>query len=173
MKKLIGEYRIALRHVNKSRTVATRREDRSLLAGCADSLGYSIKFMEMGKNPDCRRGITRRSDLKREVPMDPRSRVFVRAVALQSQSPEISKETQNAINDLGIVLKVLSPKERLAYSFVRSSGYSFQEAAELMKLKKTSVQTLVKRAEDKIYHMVSDLTDSGIVFKKPVQPAMF
>ena len=173
MKKLIGEYRIALRRVNKSRNVATSREDRSLLAGCADSLGYSIKFMEMGKNPDCRRGITRRSDLKREVPMDPRSLVFARAIARQSQSPEISKETQKAIEDLGIVLKTLSPKERLAYSFVRSSGYSFQEAAKLMKLKKASVQTLVKRAEDKIYHMVEDLTDHGITFKMPVQPSIF
>ena len=173
MKKLIGEYRIALRHVNKTRMEATDREDRSLLSSCADSLGYSIRFMEMGKNPDCRRGITRRSDLKREVPMDPRSLVFARAIALQSQTPENSEETKNAITDLGIVLKALSKKERLAYTYVRSSGYSFQDAAELMDLKKASVQTLVKRAEDKIYFLVSDLTDHGIAFKMPVQPAIF
>ena len=173
MKKLIGEYRIALRHVNHTRMEATDREDRSLLASCADSLGYSIRFMEMGKNPDCRRGITRQSNFKREIPMDPRSLVYVRAIALQSQPSQNSKETQNAIKDLGIVLKALSEKERLAYTYVRSSGYSFQDAAELMGLKKASVQTLVKRAEDKIYHMVSDITDHGIAFKMPVQPTIF
>lgn len=173
VKKLIGEYRIALRRVNKARAVATDKEDRSLLAGCVDSLGFAIKYMETGKNPDSRRGITRLSNMRREVPMDPQSVVFVRAVALKRQPTEVSEETQKAIDDLGIVLKVLSVKERLAYSFVRSCGYSFQETAELMKIQKATVQTLVKRAEDKIYAMVSELTDSGIVFRKPMQPGMF
>lgn len=173
MKRLIREYRVALRSVNKARTVATGREDRSLLASCADSLGYSIRFMEMGKNPDSYRGITRLSSLRREVPMDPQSVAFVRAVAIQSHPPEISEQTQKAIKDLGIVLKVLSAKEREAYSFVRGSGYSFGVAANIMKIQKGTVQLLVRRAEDKIYHMVEDLTDSGIIFKKPVQPAIF
>ncbi len=173
MKKLIKEYRIALRSVNKARTVATSREDRSLLAGCIESLGYSIKYMEKGKNPDSRRGITRLSSLRREIPVDPQSAAFVRAVAIQSRPPEISPEMKKAIADLGIVLSILSKKEREAYSYVRGSGYSFTAAAELMKVQKATVQTLVKRAEDKIFALVSELTDSGIIFKKPVQEAMF
>ena len=173
MKKLIGEYRIALRSVNKSRTEATNKEDRSLLASCVDSLGYSIKFMEKGKNPDCRRGITRLSNTQREIPVDPQNAAFVRSVALHNQSFEVSKEMQKAIDDLGIVLKTLSKKEKEAYSLVRGSCYSFGAAAEIMKIQKATVQTLVKRAEDKIYAMVVDLTDHGIVFKKPVQTAMF
>jgi RNA polymerase sigma-70 factor (ECF subfamily) len=56
---------------------------------------------------------------------------------------------------------------------VRGSGYSFGAAAEIMQIQKATVQTLVKRAEVKIYSMVEDLTDHGIVFKKPVQAAMF
>jgi len=152
---------------------ATDREDRSLLSSCVDSLGYSIKFMEMGSNPDSWRGITRLSTLKREVPMDPQSVAFIKSVAIQSHPPEISRETRKAIKDLGIVLKVLSAKEREAYSFVRGSGYSFGVVAKIMKIQKGTVQLLVRRAEDKIYHMVSDLTDSGIVFKIPVQPAIF
>jgi len=171
--KLVRDYRVALRSVNKARTVATAREDRSLLASCADSLDYSIRFMEMGKNPDSRRGITRQSNFKREIPMDPRSVAYVRAIATQAQPSAVSIEIQRAIDDLGIVLKVLSIKEREAYTLVRSSGYSFQDTAELMDIKKATVQTLVKRAEDKIYHMVEDINDSGITFKKPVQPAMF
>jgi len=96
VKKLIGEYRIALRHVNKSRMEATGREDRSLLSSCADSLKYSIKYMSMGKNPDSWRGITRLSTLRREVPMDPQSVAFIRSVAIQSHPPEISKEMKKA-----------------------------------------------------------------------------
>ena len=173
VKKLIGEYRITLRHVNKSRTEATNKEDRSLLASCVDSLGYSIRFMEKGKNPDSRRGITRLSSIQREVPMDPHNVAFVRAAALQRQPLEISKVMQRAIDDLGIVLEDLSPKEKEAYSLVKGSGYSFGAAAEIMNVQKATVQTLVKRAEDKIYAMVSDLTDHGIVFKHGVQLEMF
>ncbi|MHB1651654.1 MAG: hypothetical protein ACYCVD_04145 [Desulfitobacteriaceae bacterium] len=173
MKELIKEYRIALRRVNKARTEATSREDRSILASCVDSLGYSIRYMEKGKNPDSRRGITRLSNMRREVPMDPQSGAFARAVAMQGQPSVVSMEMQKVIADLGIVLKVLSKKEREAYSFVRGSGYSFTAAAELMKIQKATVQTLVKRAEDKIYTLVVDLTDNGIIFKKPVQESMF
>ena len=172
MRKLIGEYRLTLRRVSKARTVATK-EDRSILASCEDSLGFSIEYMEMGKHPDCRRGITRLSGTQREIPVDPHNVAFVRAVALQNQSPEVNERMQRAINDLGIVLKVLTKKEKDAYSLVRGSGYSFTEAAEIMQIQKSTAQTLVKRAEDKIYFMVEDLTDHGIVFKQDIQLEMF
>ena len=173
MRKLIGEYRITLRHVNRARTMATITEDKSILASCVDSLSFSIKYMEKGKHPDSRRGITRLSNKQREIPVDPRNIAFVRAAALQSHSPEVSERMRRAIDDLGIVLKELSAKELEAYSLVRGSCYSFGAAAVIMGIQKATVQTLVKRAEDKIYSMVADLTDHGIVFKKPVQVAMF
>ncbi len=173
MKKLIKEYQVTLRHVNKARTEATNKGDKSLLASCADSLSFSIKYMEIGKHPDSRRGITRLSSIQREVPVDPRNLDFVRAAALQGQSSEISEKMRNAIDDLGIVLKELSTKEKDAYSLVRGSGYSFGAAAEIMDLQKGTVQTLVKRAEDKICSMVEDLTDHGIVFKQDIQMEMF
>ena len=173
MKKLINEYRITLRRVNRARTEATGKEDKSILASCVDSLSFSIKYMEMSKHPDSRRGITRLSGIQREIPVDPRNLDFVRTVAMQRQPSEASERMRKAIDDLGIVLKALSTKEREAYSFVRSSGYSFGEAAELMKIQKGTVQVLVRRAEQKIHNMVSDLTDHGIVFKHPVQIEMF
>jgi len=173
VKNLINEYKITLRRVNRARTEATTKEDKSLLASCADSLSFSIKYMEMGKHPDNRRGITRLSGIQREVPVDPRNVAFVRAAALQGQSPEISEKMQKAIKDLGIVLKELSAKEQEAYSLVRGSGYSFGATAMIMDLQKSTVQTLVRRAEDKINDMVADLTNSGIVFKHPVQMEMF
>jgi len=172
MKKLIDEYRITLRRVNRARIGATK-EDRSLLASCADGLTFSIKYMEMGKHPDSRRGIARLSGMQREIPVDPRNVAFVREAAMQRRPTEASERTQRAINDLGIVLKKLTAKELEAYSFVRSSGYSFQEAAELMKIQKGTVQILVRRAEEKIRKMVSDLTDHGITFKQDIQLEMF
>lgn len=172
VRKLIGEYRIALRRVSRARTEATK-EDRSILASCEDSLTFSIKYMEMGKHPDSRRGITRLSHIQREIPVDPRNLSFVRAVAMQSHGSEVSERMQRAINDLGIVLRDLTKKEKDAYSLVRGSSYSFAEAAEIMQIQKATVQTLVKRAEDKIYFMVEDLSDHGIVFKQPFQMEMF
>lgn len=173
LRQLIKEYQITLRRVNRARTMATKKEDKSLLAGCADSLTFSIKYMEIGKHPDCRRGITRLSSIQREIPVDPRNAAFVRAVALQNQSSEVSEKMRRAINDLGIALRDLTKKEKEAYSLVRGSGYSFSEAAEIMHIQKATAQTLVKRAEDKIYFMVSDINDHGIVFKQDIQTKMF
>jgi RNA polymerase sigma-70 factor (ECF subfamily) len=173
VRKLIMEYRIALRRVSKARTKATDKNDRSLLASCEDSLSFSIKYMEMGKHPDSRRGITRLSSVQREVPVDPKSVDFVRAVALQSYPSEVSERIQRAIDDLGIVLKALSAKEQEAYSLVKGSGYSFGAAAMIMDVQKGTVQTLVKRAEEKIYFMVEDLNDHRIVFKQDIQLEMF
>jgi len=173
VKQLIKEYKITLRRVNRARTMATSKNDKSLLASCVDSLGYSIKYMEIGKNPDCRRGIARLSSVQREVPMDPRNLDFVRAVAMQSRSSEVGEKMQKAIADLGFALKDLTIKEKDAYFLVRGNGYSFSDAAKIMKIQKASVQTLVKRAEDKIYFMVEDLNDHGIVFKQDIQLEMF
>ncbi len=174
MKYLIKEYRNTLRSITKSRMKATDEDERCILGSCIDSLEFAIEYMEKGKHPDNRRAITRRSGIKREVPMDPQSFTFIRAAALQRISiTEISPDIRKALDDLDIVLKLLSAKEREAYILVRGNGYSFGNAARLMRMKKGTVQVLVKRAEDKIYDLVADLTEQGIVFKRPVQTAFF
>jgi DNA-directed RNA polymerase specialized sigma subunit, sigma24 homolog len=129
--------------------------------------------MKTGRMPGSRRGITRRSSVQREIPVDPSNVAFIRAAVLQSEPSEISERMQRAINDLGIVLKDLTAKEKEAYSLVRANGYSFGAAAQIMQIQKATVQTLVKRAEEKISDMVEDLTDRGIVFKQDVQLEMF
>ncbi|MDQ7095961.1 sigma factor-like helix-turn-helix DNA-binding protein [Desulfosporosinus sp. PR] len=173
MEQLIKEYKIALRRVNKARSEATNEEDKSLLSSCADSLGFSIKYMELGKHPDNRRAITRRSSIQREIPMNPKNLDFIRALAMQNQPSEISDKMKKAIDDLGIVLRVMTTKEQEAYSLVRANGYSFSDAATIMHIQKATVQTLVKRAEDKIYLLIEDLTDHGITFKQDIQLEMF
>lgn len=45
---------------------------------------------------------------------------------------------------------------------VRANGYSFGVTAQIMGIQKATVQTLVKRAEDKISEMVEDLTIVGL-----------
>lgn len=173
MKELINEYKMGLRHVNRTKIMATDPEDRKLLGSCADSLSYSIEYMETGRQPGSRRGITRRSSTQREIPVDPQNVAFVRAAALQSQPSEINEKMLRALDDLKIVLRDLTMKEKEAYSLVRANGYSFGDAAEIMEIHKGTVQTLVKRAEEKIYMMVEDLTDQGIVFKQDIQLEMF
>lgn len=174
MKYLIKEYRDTLRSVTKSRMKATDKDERCILGSCIDSLEFAIEYMEKGKHPDNRRAITRRSGIEREVPMDPESFAFIREAALQRIAiTEISPSIQKGIDDLGLVLSKLSSKEQEAYILVRGNGYSFRDAARLMRMQKGTVQVLVKRAEDKIYDLVADLTEQGIVFKRPVQTAFF
>lgn len=173
MRELIKEYRLALRITKKARLKSINEDDRKILGSCISSLNFAIEYMEKGKHPDNRRAITRLDHSRREIPMDPHSMAFVRAAAVQHDSSDISPKMKKAINDLGIVLDKLTVKEREAYLLVRGSGYSFGDAATLMKLQKGTVQVLVRRSEEKIYSMVSDLTEQGIIFKGPVQEALF
>jgi len=173
VKELINDYKNALRQVNRAKNLATDPEDKKLLGSCADSLSYSIEYMENGKQPGSRRGITRRSSIQREVPVDPQNLAFVRAAALQSQPTEVSEKMQRAIGDLKYAFRDLTVKEKEAYSLVRANGYSFGDAAAIMGIQKGTVQTLVKRAEEKMYLMVEDLTEQGIVFKQDIQLEMF
>jgi len=126
VKELINEYKIALRQVNRAKNLATDPEDKKLLGSCADSLSYSIEYMETGRQPGSRRGITRRSSSQREIPVDPRNLDFIRVAVLQSQSPEISEKMQSAIDDLKFVLRYLTTKETEAYSLVGSRRVRFR-----------------------------------------------
>lgn len=172
MKGLIKEYKKALREINKAKRQTTDPCQRNILASCIDSLEFAIEYMETGRHPDNRRAITRRSDTQREIFMDPQNFAFIRMAAPQRTNVEANSNFQKAIDHLDIVLKRLSQKELEAYTHVRANGYSFGEAAQAMGIQKGTVQVLVKRAEIKIYDLVSDLTDKGITFKRPAEIAL-
>ncbi|KJS16305.1 MAG: hypothetical protein VR69_09570 [Peptococcaceae bacterium BRH_c4b] len=58
------------------------------------------------------------------------------------------------------MLKCLTKRERESYWLVRGQGYSFGQAATILKCKKASVQSYIKRAEKKIQFAIRKQTYS-------------
>ncbi len=176
MEELIREYKEALREVNKAKMKATDEEDKKLLSNCADSLRYAIEYMEKGKPPENRRGITRLSGLQREYPTDPEDYDFIVAAVKQRRTKDnLTTEQKQLLND---IMGVLTEKQKEAYFMVRANGYSFGEAAKLMKVHKGTVQRMVMKAEEKIAKVIrmpsiSEGNKCSVEFKKPVQRVMF
>ncbi len=152
----IQQYKLALRRIqNYQRKLSQKRaafqpvtNEESILTGIIDSLTYSIQYLETGREPCTRRGAHRRSREQREVFMDPNSFQFIRiAVAQKGAETRVSEADRERLED---ILSILTPREREAFMLVRGRGLSFEEAASLLQVKKTTVQTLVERAEEKI-----------------------
>jgi len=172
VEELIKEYRKSLEAVNKCRFMIADEHSKKLLGNCATSLRYSIEYMEIGKEPGNRRSITNRSYEQRTVPMDPNSYDFLKAAVINKVAQNnLSDEKRVLVDDL---LALLTPKQREAFVMVRGNGYSFSQAGKMMKIKETSVQSHVDRAEKKMRCIVSKDRDSNkINVKKPVQCVIF
>ncbi len=149
----IQQYKLALRRVRTyQRKLSQKREafqpvtnEESILTGIIDSLTYSIEYLETGREPGTRRGAHRRSREQREVPFDP-DWINRRRIPIIQEEP-VSEETRELLED---VLNTLSYYERQTFELVRGQGFSYGEAAKLLKVSKGTVQNLVDRAESKL-----------------------
>jgi len=173
---LLRQYRNTLKMVNQAVNTATEH-DKPILGNVATGLRFSIEYMELGKIPGTRRGITNLSYEQREVPWDPDDCILLKMAALQKKPvSSLSADQQNLLDDL---LDILTPREKEAFELVRGQGYSFSEAARLMKITKASAQHFVIRAEKKLHFVIRKPPNSeGVisvdpVLKKPVQRILF
>lgn len=168
--ELIRQYKVSLRSVNHARLKAKDEFDKKQLGSCADSLSYTIEYMEKGRVPGNRRAITRRSGTQREIPVSPDNVNFIKAAVLQRKPLDtLSEQQKELLDDL---LAILTKNEKEAYVMVRGNGYSFGETAAIMEVAKGTVQNLVTRAEEKL-HFVVRKGEKETVLEKPVQRVMF
>lgn len=90
-----------------------------------------------------RRDISRRSHIQREILIDDWSRI---QPPLKQEAKVLSFHEKTTIQEC---LDMLSPKEREAVVMVHGELLSLNEAAQLLKVKKPTVQTLIRRAHQK------------------------
>jgi len=168
--RLIREYRASLKKVNQARLIAKEDWDKKQLGSCADSLSFSIEYMEKGRMPGNRRAITRRSGTQRETPVSPDNINFIKAVVLQRKTLDTLTDQQKELLD--DLLAILTKNEKEAFTLVRGSGYSFSEAAELMGVAKGTIQTWICRAENKFQSVTHKGTRDEVIIDKPLQRIM-
>lgn len=106
-------------------------------------LEFVIEWLETGRNPDSRRGID-----KREVyTMNPQTIDKIKIEKPEIEERELSQEEKEMIED---ALCQLTKRERDIFIMIRVEMLSYEHVAELLGIKKTTVQTHLERAEKKI-----------------------
>ena len=179
MEVLLKQYKHTLKLVNYSQERAkrdSREEDRALLSDCATGISWIIEYIELGKEPENRRAITRYAGYQREVLYDPKDAYFIQECALQRKTTvELSRSQKDLLDDL---LSLLTNREYEAFLMVRGNGLSYGQTAEVMKVSKGTVQNLVVRAEKKLQFVVRKPSNSegkfcSIKLAKPFQRVVF
>jgi RNA polymerase sigma factor (sigma-70 family) len=147
MDELIKKYRESLKIVRQLQLRANNEEDMRLLGGMASDLQYSLDWLRSGRRPGNRRGIERRAAYQRERPIDP--------VHIQNFVANPTKEKPCTVTDwdrqrIEDALSILTVREREIYLMARGQCLSYEQIAGYLFVCKSTVQTTVERADNKI-----------------------
>lgn len=148
MEQLIEEYRESLKVVRKLHEKAEGK-DKSIIAGMIKDLKYTIKWMETGRRPESRRGAEQSYDpltFERrygDTKLDP-GNVIDKQVVIRN---EILKTDRNHMRQ---AIKSCTRREKLVFILAHVNMMSLQEIADKLEVTKSTVQTTLKRSENKI-----------------------
>ncbi|MDG0792777.1 hypothetical protein OMP38_19280 [Cohnella ginsengisoli] len=132
---------------------------RRLVIDMIASCSYIIDWLETGRMPGNRRGIERRAGYQREVPTDP----SVLSAVLEGRSSQNTRESTVHLDGapslaLERALCGLTERERECYRLSQAEGFTLAEAADVLKISKSSASTYLLRARRKIE---ANLRDGG------------
>lgn len=147
MRDLLASYRQTLRTVRRAWKRATE-QDRPILAGMVRDVELAIAWLERHVG-EVTAATPRSRPRRREVLVDPAVLDRLRAAA---QRMEDAGLPENSAREAALegALSLLSPAEREVYTLVVGGRYTFREAAELLGVTKSTVQTLMERARRKL-----------------------
>jgi positive control factor len=155
---LLAEYRKSLREakkmksvlVNKEKTTRQDDDDIKVISGMISDLEYALEWLNSGRNPDARRGIDKNGVYLTDpaildvLPVAPTYKTIAR---------EISSFEQELIED---ALCTLTEREKDVFLMIKVEGLTFEYSAELLGVKKSTVQSHLERAEKKIAQRKSE-----------------
>ncbi|AOH54518.1 hypothetical protein ABE28_009155 [Peribacillus muralis] len=152
MRQLLIEYKRSLREARKMlKTIDSKldpslidKEDKGLINNIISDLEYAIEWLKSGRNPDARRGI----DKNGVYLTDPG---VLDILPVQVVYKELSKELPSFERELiEDALCTLSDREKDVFMMIKVEGLTFDNTADLLGVKKSTVQTHLERAEKKI-----------------------
>lgn len=142
-KKSLRDARVMYRNYNRDKLTLQEESDKKIISSMIRDLEFTIQWLETGRNPNSRRGID-----KREVyTVNPQILDRIKIDKPEVEERELSIEEKEMIED---ALCQLTKRERDAFIMVKAEGLSYDHAAELMGVKKGTLQSYVERAEKKI-----------------------
>lgn len=157
MEDLIFEYKRSLKKARKmyraykeiepTELTAKQATDKKLISSMVSDLEFTIEWLEKGRQPGAKRGYDRRDSYKRMLIKDPRIIDIILAKSDKEQDGGISELDIERIND---ALSVLTNREKEIFLLNKVQLFSYEEIADLLGITKSTVQTNMKRAENKM-----------------------
>lgn len=132
---------------NKEVLSAQQLDDKKLISGMVSDLAFTIEWLESGRLPRAKRGYDRRDSYQRMILKDPR------IIDTFSNNTNIDSVAEVSVADLERIedaLSALAKREKEIFILNKVQLYLYDEIAELLNVKKCTVQTNMKRAELKM-----------------------
>lgn len=152
MKDLLRQYREQRSQLMGYKLIAPE-EEQELISGMISDLQYAIDWMNRGHQPDPRRGINRRSRGQRTIPVDPLKMQSYAQPAACGSPTTLSEYERYQIED---ALSTLSERERECYVMKYGKCYSLGDIANIMNVKRGTIQGYLKSAEEKVKNNIEN-----------------
>ncbi|MCY8399554.1 sigma-70 family RNA polymerase sigma factor [Bacillus haynesii] len=155
MEDLLFEYKRALKNTKKlyrpyqdeQGLTAEQLKDKKLIRNMMTDLEYVIDWLENGREPGIRRAIDRRDAYKRMLLKDPQIIDTFSAQIAFEPAQEVSAYDKARIKT---ALSALTAREKEIFILHKVEQFSYERIATMLGIKKSTVQTNVKRAQLKI-----------------------
>lgn len=160
MDALIKEYNQTLCEIKKSREIVSE-EQSEILSSMVLDLEFAIEWMRTGRRPGNRRGIERQAAYQRERAFDPiLMQRYFRSTdeAVYEWDEHVQQYTLGEWEKIQLedALSGLTEREKEIYLMSRGYCLSYKEIAGYLAVSRSTVQTVIERAEKKIARQVKE-----------------
>jgi RNA polymerase sigma-70 factor (ECF subfamily) len=142
-KKTVRLLRKAYRQTEMIKDMAERESNKKIISSMIKDTEFVIDWIRSGREPGKRRGAERVNVYL----VDPMMMDSVQYNILGHKKSELSLEDKNLIKK---ALRTLSDREREVYILHYAELLSLEEIAQLLSVKKSTIQTTLKRAQCKV-----------------------
>ncbi|GIN71148.1 hypothetical protein J14TS2_16230 [Bacillus sp. J14TS2] len=125
------------------------RQDKKHINSMISDMSFALDWMKTGRRPGNLRGIDRRSVYQRTALVDME---LMPSLDITPEPRDLENDEKQALMN---ILIDLSHRERQCYLLHMSQGWSMQEIADELNIKKPTVQKFIERAKNKIKRKLS------------------
>jgi len=129
--------------------IEKHKQDKQYVNSMIDEMSFAIDWMKTGRRPGNFRGVDKRSAYQRRILVD---MDLLPSLDITPEPRELSEDKKKALRN---ILIDLSHRERQCYLLHMAQGWSMQEIAEELNIKKPSVQKFIERAKNKVKRKLS------------------
>ncbi|MGG1227253.1 sigma-70 family RNA polymerase sigma factor [Bacillus halotolerans] len=146
-----------LAEADESVLSAEDMKDKKIIRNIITDLEYVTEWLEKGRQPGIRRAIDRRDAYQRLMIKDPRIIESFSCDMMFEPDGQVSEEDRERIRE---ALSLLTDREKEMFLLHKVEYFSYERIADLLGVKKSTVQTTIKRALLKMQRQQEEMNRS-------------